>query len=213
MIGIYAIKNKINGRLYIGQSVNIEKRLQDHFFLSASKTHSKLFDSDIKLYGKEAFDKFVICECDRAELIELERHYIRTLKPEYNSVRIGDKRNDEFRNKVREGTKKWWNNLEPDTKEKIIKNNLTGPRKGHVVSKKTRELLRQANLGKKNAKPVYIVETGQVFQSAEKCAEFLNVTHSAVCYNLRGKTNKTKGYSIRYFEGVETMGDECSPVG
>ena len=29
-VGIYKIENKLNGNVYIGQSVNIERRWQDH---------------------------------------------------------------------------------------------------------------------------------------------------------------------------------------
>ena len=29
-IGIYQIQNKINGKIYIGQSINIKKRLKQH---------------------------------------------------------------------------------------------------------------------------------------------------------------------------------------
>ena len=31
MIGIYKITNLINGKEYVGQSINIERRIKDHF--------------------------------------------------------------------------------------------------------------------------------------------------------------------------------------
>lgn len=31
MIGIYKIVNKINNKVYIGQSININKRIKEHF--------------------------------------------------------------------------------------------------------------------------------------------------------------------------------------
>ena len=34
MIGIYKIINLINGKIYIGQSININKRIKDHFWKS-----------------------------------------------------------------------------------------------------------------------------------------------------------------------------------
>ena len=49
--GIYKIENKINGKLYIGQSINIEERWKNH------KTHYKINDeplyNEMKLYGIE----------------------------------------------------------------------------------------------------------------------------------------------------------------
>ena len=32
MIGIYCITNKITGEQYVGQSINIEERKQQHFY-------------------------------------------------------------------------------------------------------------------------------------------------------------------------------------
>ena len=51
--GIYLIENKINGKKYIGQSINIYKRFREHCFLS-NKNHSYI-DNAIHKYGKENF--------------------------------------------------------------------------------------------------------------------------------------------------------------
>jgi len=32
MVGIYRIRNKVNGKIYIGQSIHIEERLKEHKF-------------------------------------------------------------------------------------------------------------------------------------------------------------------------------------
>ena len=39
MIGIYKITNNVNGKIYIGQSVNIEKRWKDHISASKNKNY------------------------------------------------------------------------------------------------------------------------------------------------------------------------------
>lgn len=31
MVGIYKITNLVNNKVYIGQSINIEKRIKEHF--------------------------------------------------------------------------------------------------------------------------------------------------------------------------------------
>ena len=33
MIGIYKITNKVNNKIYIGQSINIEKRIKEHLYI------------------------------------------------------------------------------------------------------------------------------------------------------------------------------------
>ena len=39
MIGIYKIENKVNGKVYIGQSVNIKKRWKQHKYELNSNNH------------------------------------------------------------------------------------------------------------------------------------------------------------------------------
>jgi len=52
MIGIYKITNKINGKVYIGQSIDIERRFRDH----KNCTAKNLLSAAIKEYGLENFD-------------------------------------------------------------------------------------------------------------------------------------------------------------
>jgi group I intron endonuclease len=50
-IGIYKISNLINGKIYIGQSVHIEKRWQQH----CNNTGRSLIAKAIQKYGKDSF--------------------------------------------------------------------------------------------------------------------------------------------------------------
>ena len=82
--GIYKIENKINGKIYIGQSVNIEKRWNRHKSASQNvldhgyETH--LYRS-FRKYGIKSFDFTIIEKCSIQELNEKERYWIR----QYNS--------------------------------------------------------------------------------------------------------------------------------
>lgn len=78
MIGIYKIENLINGKVYIGQSVHIERRWQEHCMDSAQS----IISSAIKKYGVENFSFEVLKECAVEELDELEKAYIK----EYDSL-------------------------------------------------------------------------------------------------------------------------------
>lgn len=61
MIGIYRIINIINGKSYIGQSKNIEKRWEQHDkMLFANKHHSKKLQRDFNLFGPNVFIKIVL---------------------------------------------------------------------------------------------------------------------------------------------------------
>lgn len=75
-IGIYKITNKINNKIYIGQSNNIKRRWSEH------KKHFKNYNNNILLYkafNKYGIDnfKFEILElCSEDELNNLEKYYI-----------------------------------------------------------------------------------------------------------------------------------------
>lgn len=71
--GIYKIENLINGKLYIGQSVHIELRWQEHCRPSAKS----LIGKAISKYGKENFTFQILEECAESYLNEREAYYIR----------------------------------------------------------------------------------------------------------------------------------------
>lgn len=68
-IGIYKITNRINGKSYIGQSINIESRIQSHF--QETKIISPLYSS-IKKHGKDNFEWCILIECLVEELDSFE---------------------------------------------------------------------------------------------------------------------------------------------
>lgn len=83
MIGIYLITNKINGRCYVGQSVDITRRWRQHKEV-AYREQAPLYKA-IQKYGIENFDFCVLEECSREELDSKEIQYIE----QYNSYFCG----------------------------------------------------------------------------------------------------------------------------
>lgn len=84
MVGIYKIENIINNHCYIGQSINIQKRLNRHkttAFNSNSKDYEYPLYRAFRKYGLENFSFEVLEECLPEELNEKEKYYIQ----EYNS--------------------------------------------------------------------------------------------------------------------------------
>lgn len=82
MIGIYKITNLINGKVYIGQSININRRWRQH---RECQTASSPLHSDIKKIGLENFSFEVLEEVEFDKLDERERFYIEF----YDSYRNG----------------------------------------------------------------------------------------------------------------------------
>ena len=83
MIGIYKITKKENGKCYIGQSNNCERRFKEH---QTKGTSSRIpVDIAIQKYGKDAFTYEIIEECSIEELNQKEQYWIKY----YNSMEDG----------------------------------------------------------------------------------------------------------------------------
>lgn len=208
MTGVYLITNTITGAKYVGQSIDIKRRIMEHRAPNAGlKSKSKKFVEDIRKYGIDSFSFDVLEECPAEQLLANERKWIATLKPEYNTIGLAT--NAETRRKISKTLKRHWQNMPEEAKRRIIDHNLIGPHKGHEVSSSTRQKLREANLGKRTY-AVKVVETGIVYRGAQECAAALGCSYYSVLNQLVGKTKTTKGYHL---ERVETIRDECSGVG
>ena len=78
MIGIYKIKNLVNGKEYVGQSIHIERRWSEH---KRCPTNRPLYQA-INKYGIENFEFSILEECDFSLLDEKEIYWIKY----YNSI-------------------------------------------------------------------------------------------------------------------------------
>lgn len=94
--GIYQITNDINGKIYIGSTINLYQRSNQHYSkLKNSKHPNKKLTNAILKYGIDNFSFTVlISNCKIDELLKLEGLYINKLNPFYNidEVDINGKR-------------------------------------------------------------------------------------------------------------------------
>lgn len=75
--GIYEIRNKVNNKVYIGQSRNISRRWNDHVRELNNNIHDNYhLQQSWNLYGKENFRFTIVALCSADELNELEAFYI-----------------------------------------------------------------------------------------------------------------------------------------
>lgn len=86
--GVYCWENKITGKLYIGSSKNITKRLYEYFSLNGinyllARSKSLILSSMLK-YGYINFNFHIVLYCNKDQLISREQYYIDLVKPEYN---------------------------------------------------------------------------------------------------------------------------------
>lgn len=130
--GVYQIRNLVNGTVYIGQSINIEKRFSQHLSsLRSGKTNNKYFQRAYDKYGEENFVFEILKLCEQGELVKYENYFINNSKSVYN-IRPSAETN--------KGIKR--------TKETRIL--LSKIHKGKTISQETRKRMSESRMGEKN---------------------------------------------------------------
>jgi group I intron endonuclease len=167
MIGyIYVIRNKINSRVYIGQTIRpISKRFEEHIANTRGE-HLKLYKA-IKKYGSDNFYIELIEECDSKLLNEREIYwisYFNSYKNGYNSTPGGNAP---------------YSKLEDDIDD-IIQLYKSGYSSLYIARKYncsdiTILTLLSANKVKirTQSKQIICVELNKIFVNYSKCAEYL----------------------------------------
>lgn len=116
---IYKITNKVNGKIYIGKTVQeFERRCQSHRYKSCVA-----FNNAINSYGWDNFEKEeFICSLSEDYLSILEEQTIKTFNSivpnGYNIIKIDNGLNrysQETKNKISEAKKKYYSKLEVPT--------------------------------------------------------------------------------------------------
>ncbi len=156
--GIYQIQSKVNGKTYVGSTVNIKRRvLEGHKNdLKKGKHINTYLQRHYNKYGVNDLIFGILEFCPKEKLIEREQYYIDTLKPVFNLRKIADSNlgvkwseESKKRSSIAKTGKKNPAYGIPKTekqKEAIRKRHI-----GKIVSEETREKLR---LVQKNRKPI-----------------------------------------------------------
>lgn len=83
--GIYQILNIRTGKSYIGSSVDMNRRWNQHKLeLSSNKHSNQKLQRSWNKHGPEAFEFRKVIECSKEHLIEAEKYWIKYLSCEYN---------------------------------------------------------------------------------------------------------------------------------
>jgi len=172
MQGIYQIRNNINGKIYIGQSSNVEQRWYAHKSdLRRGKHRNSYLQRSWDKYGENNFVFEIIEEIQNEKRLTVrEQHYADIFNPEYNlgkymdSPRRGVKVSDETRRKLSKATAGKRNPMygkkrTKEVREKISKalSGENGSFYGKKHTKDAKEKISRANKGENNAmwgKPV-----------------------------------------------------------
>lgn len=124
MIGIYKITKIVDGKSYIGQSNDIERRFKEH--QTKGKASRIPVDVAIEKYGIDAFTYEVLEECPIEKLNERETYWINY----YHTVETGYNCNA--------GTSFLYGEFNP--KAKLTEEDVINIRKAYAAHKKQREV-------------------------------------------------------------------------
>ena len=120
--GIYCYHNIVNGKNYVGQSVDLCSRKKQ--FGNKNRIYSgKIFQNAIKKYGKDKFQYSILTHCKPEELNYYEQFYISRLKTTdrrygYNSTSGGDSQFSRTED-CKENMRKVWTKEKRAEKSKI----------------------------------------------------------------------------------------------
>ena len=104
--GIYEIKNRADGKFYIGSAVNLKARWARHLSgLCNGKHHNSRLQAAFGKYGAEVFGFSVLEYTGRQNLLKREQHYLDTLRPDYNLLptagsHLGRKHSEQTKQKI-----------------------------------------------------------------------------------------------------------------
>lgn len=187
MYWIYKITNLVNGKIYIGKTKNIKRRLSQHFHEESSS--DSLIKRAIKEFGENNFKIEIIKEnLDSKEAKRLEEEYI-LLHNSHNrdkgyNIKIGEKHTEE-------------------TKRHIGQAQIG--EKNHMYNVKGKM--------NKTSKPIIELKTNKHYDSITQAANELNLNLSHIAAVCRGNRNSTGGYMFRFIdENGNTIETERSSV-
>lgn len=74
--GIYYIRNRLNNKIYIGLSIHIGLRFEEHLYDLSNNNDSKHLQNSWNKYGPHNFEFGIICLASEDRLSDLEKYYI-----------------------------------------------------------------------------------------------------------------------------------------
>ena len=203
MTGIYKITNP-KGKVYIGQSVNIEKRFYKYKILDC-KSQIRLYRS-LKKYGYNNHIFEIVEECDINLLNKRERYWqdfydvvnkngLNCVLQEINGK--SSKLSEITKLKISKNHSKHFKNKK-HTEESKIKNRIKHLGKKHSVETCLKMSISKTGEKNVNSKKVICTQTNKIWNSISECAKEKNISISLLARYLKGKrTNKT---TIKYYE-------------
>jgi group I intron endonuclease len=197
--GIYKITNVISGKIYIGCTSNLRKRINRHSYELKKEIHKNAYLQKAWLkYGEENFIFEIIEECDITDLHIKEHYWVTKLKCLDKTIGYNIKPTDPNGYSIHS----------EETKEKLrIANKGKKPSdiciqklKERIISVEHKEILKKSRENidfkkvhrEKRGKKIIDLATGIIYSSLSEVCDMLFITKGSLSRKLSGKRiNKT----------------------
>ena len=206
---IYKITNKIDNKIYIGQTIgDLERRWKTHLNTGSNCRYLK---SAINKYGVDNFDFKLVCITFDNLLDNMEIKYIEQyncLVPNGYNLRLGGnsgRHNAETKQKISETLKKRYDNGLIHSKpqlgkphSEIHKKKLSEANKG---KRRSQETINKMILSRRKNKIIQFDILGNRLNSFDSCkeaGEYIGTTKANINHCCTGKRKTAKGYVWKY---------------
>jgi hypothetical protein len=86
--GIYMWTNKLNGKKYVGSSVDLRRRLLEYYNVKRILNEKSMpINKSLLKHGYQSFSLTILEFCDRDSLVSREKHFFEVYSPEYNILK------------------------------------------------------------------------------------------------------------------------------
>lgn len=222
---VYMIKNVINGKVYIGSSIDANKRYKAHTsHLKKGVHHSIRLQRSFDKYGEEVFVFIVLKYTDKNQHRKEEARVLKMLdatNPEkgYNCSDLTDygviKHTEETREKLKKSHQARAANL-TDEERKLLSEGGKKAWEGKSEEEIRVHCKKASNAAIKKTSRAIICSNGMRFDSLADAGRHFGVNHVAILHLIKkqrpggvsgcGKYSKLNGLSFKYAEETENVG-------
>lgn len=207
--GVYKIQNKIDGKLYIGSSKDIERRKKEHLCRLRQNNHDNQYlQNAYNKYGKENFIFEIIELCDTENQYDLEQKWINLYKDKnilynisLNAIEPPHTAESIKKMSITNKGRVPWNKGKTNVYTQETKNKISNSLKGRYI-------------GGKNpfSKMVVRIIDSKIYNSFKECMLDNNISHSTLyCHTINSRINMPQMYML-YDEYKKTTTKELKKI-